>query len=51
MIETLTRALIVFALVVQPVFLVYFLLYNTYTLWLVGLSAHQVRRRVAADSA
>lgn len=47
MIETLTRALIVFALVVQPVFLLYFLLYNTYTLWLIGLSARQVRRRVA----
>ena len=46
-IETLTRALIVFALVVQPVFLLYFLLYNTYTLWLIGLSARQVRRRVA----
>ena len=46
-IETLTRAFIVFALVVQPVFLLYFLLYNTYTLWLIGLSARQVRRRVA----
>ena len=47
MIETLTRGLIVFALVVQPVFLFYFLLYNTYTLWLIGVSARQVRRRVA----
>ena len=47
MTETLTRTLIVFALVVQPVFLLYFLLYNTYTLWLIGLSARQVRRRVA----
>ena len=47
MIDTLTRGLIVLALVVQPVFLLYFLLYNTYTLWLIGLSARQVRRRVA----
>ncbi len=47
MIETLTRELIVFALVVQPVFLLYFVLYNTYTLGLIGLSARQVRRRVA----
>ncbi|MBA3444971.1 MAG: glycosyltransferase family 2 protein, partial [Gemmatimonadales bacterium] len=46
--ETLTRALVVFALVIQPVFLLYFLLYNSYTLWLLGLSARQVRRRVAA---
>jgi cellulose synthase/poly-beta-1,6-N-acetylglucosamine synthase-like glycosyltransferase len=33
--------------VVQPLFLVYFILYNTYTLWLIALSARQVRRRVA----
>ncbi len=46
--ETLTRALVVFALVVQPIFLLYFLLYNSYTLWLLALSARQVRRRVAA---
>jgi cellulose synthase/poly-beta-1,6-N-acetylglucosamine synthase-like glycosyltransferase len=45
--EMLTRGLTVFALAVQPVFLVYFLLYNTYTLWLIGLSVRQVRRRVA----
>jgi cellulose synthase/poly-beta-1,6-N-acetylglucosamine synthase-like glycosyltransferase len=46
-IDTVTRALVVFALVVQPLFLVYFLLYNSYTLWLIGLSTRQVRRRVA----
>jgi cellulose synthase/poly-beta-1,6-N-acetylglucosamine synthase-like glycosyltransferase len=48
MIDTLTRLLVVFALVVQPVFLLYFILYNTYTLALIVLSARQVRRRVAA---
>jgi cellulose synthase/poly-beta-1,6-N-acetylglucosamine synthase-like glycosyltransferase len=31
----------------QPLFLVYFVCYNTYTLWLIALSARQVRRRVA----
>jgi len=46
--DTLTRTLVVFALVVQPVFLVYFLLYNSYTLLLIALSARQVRRRVAS---
>jgi hypothetical protein len=35
------------ALVLQPFFLTYFLLYNTYTLSLIILSARQVRRRVA----
>jgi cellulose synthase/poly-beta-1,6-N-acetylglucosamine synthase-like glycosyltransferase len=45
--DTLTHALVVFALVVQPVFLIYFLLYNSYTLSLIALSARQVRRRVA----
>ncbi len=39
--------IISFGLVIQPFFLVYFLLYNTYTLMLVVLSASQVRRRVA----
>jgi cellulose synthase/poly-beta-1,6-N-acetylglucosamine synthase-like glycosyltransferase len=39
--------LIVFVVAVQPLFLVYFILYNTYTLWLIALSARQVRRRVA----
>ena len=41
------QGLIVLALVAQPFFLFYFLLYNTYTLSLVVLSARQVRRRVA----
>jgi cellulose synthase/poly-beta-1,6-N-acetylglucosamine synthase-like glycosyltransferase len=41
------QVLVVVALVTQPVFLSYFLLYNTYTLSLVALSARQVRRRVA----
>jgi cellulose synthase/poly-beta-1,6-N-acetylglucosamine synthase-like glycosyltransferase len=35
------------ALVLQPFFLTYFLLYNTYTASLIVLSARQVRRRVA----
>src|SRR5918994_4499366 len=46
--ETLTRWSVLFALVVQPLFLIYFLLYNTYTLCLILLAARQVRRRVAA---
>lgn len=37
----------VVALVLQPFFLTYFLLYNTYTASLIILSARQVRRRVA----
>jgi cellulose synthase/poly-beta-1,6-N-acetylglucosamine synthase-like glycosyltransferase len=45
--DAVIQALIVLALVAQPVFLFYFLLYNTYTLSLVALSARQVRRRVA----
>jgi cellulose synthase/poly-beta-1,6-N-acetylglucosamine synthase-like glycosyltransferase len=45
--DTVIQTLIVLALVAQPVFLFYFLLYNTYTLTLVALSARQVRRRVA----
>src|SRR5439155_7894861 len=45
--DTVIQVLIVVALVAQPVFLFYFLLYNTYTLSLVALSARQVRRRVA----
>jgi cellulose synthase/poly-beta-1,6-N-acetylglucosamine synthase-like glycosyltransferase len=45
--DAAVQALIVVALVTQPVFLFYFLLYNTYTLSLVVLSARQVRRRVA----
>lgn len=47
MIETVARVLIVIALVLQPLFLLYFALYNTYTFWLIALSARQVRRRVA----
>jgi cellulose synthase/poly-beta-1,6-N-acetylglucosamine synthase-like glycosyltransferase len=38
---------IVLAVVLQPLFLLYFVVYNTYTLWLIGLSAREVRRRVA----
>jgi len=48
MMETVTRWSVLFALVVQPLVLIYFLLYNSYTLWLILLSARQVRRRVAA---
>ena len=48
MIETLGRYLVVLALVVQPLFLLYFVLYNSYTLWLIAISARQVRRRVAS---
>ena len=33
--------------VVQPLFLVYFIAYNSYMLWLLALSAREVRRRVA----
>lgn len=45
--DAVVQALIVVALVTQPLFLAYFLLYNTYTLALVALSTRQVRRRVA----
>jgi cellulose synthase/poly-beta-1,6-N-acetylglucosamine synthase-like glycosyltransferase len=45
--EPLVSFLILFVVVVQPFFLLYFVLYNSYTLWLIGLSARQVRRRVA----
>jgi cellulose synthase/poly-beta-1,6-N-acetylglucosamine synthase-like glycosyltransferase len=45
--DTIVRYLIVSVLVVQPLFLLYFVLYNSYTLWLIALSARQVRRRVA----
>jgi cellulose synthase/poly-beta-1,6-N-acetylglucosamine synthase-like glycosyltransferase len=41
------QVLVIVALVAQPVLLFYFLLYNSYTLSLVALSARQVRRRVA----
>jgi cellulose synthase/poly-beta-1,6-N-acetylglucosamine synthase-like glycosyltransferase len=45
--EAVVGAAIALALAVQPVFLLYFVIYNSYTLWLIGLSARQVRRRVA----
>lgn len=45
--DILIQGLAVFALAIQPFFLAYFLLYNTYTLVLIALSAGQVRRRVA----
>lgn len=48
MIDTLGRYLVILALSVQPLFLLYFVLYNSYTLWLIALSARQVRRRVAS---
>lgn len=47
MTDTLLSYAVLAALVVQPFFLMYFILYNSYTLWLIGLSARQVRRRVA----
>ncbi len=45
--DTIVRLVIGLVLVIQPFFLVYFVLYNSYTLWLIVLSARQVRRRVA----
>ena len=47
MIDSIVRFLIVFVVAVQPLFLLYFVAYNSYTLWLLVLSARQVRRRVA----
>jgi cellulose synthase/poly-beta-1,6-N-acetylglucosamine synthase-like glycosyltransferase len=47
MTDGILGAAIVAALAIQPVFLLYFILYNSYTLCLIGLSARQVRRRVA----
>jgi cellulose synthase/poly-beta-1,6-N-acetylglucosamine synthase-like glycosyltransferase len=46
-VDTLARWLLTLTLLVQPLFLVYFVIYNSYTLWLIALSARQVRRRVA----
>jgi cellulose synthase/poly-beta-1,6-N-acetylglucosamine synthase-like glycosyltransferase len=43
----LIQGITLLALVAQPVFLAYFVLYNSYTLALIALSARQVRRRVA----
>jgi cellulose synthase/poly-beta-1,6-N-acetylglucosamine synthase-like glycosyltransferase len=45
--DMVIQTLIVVTLVVQPVFLCYFLLYNSYTLYLIAVSARMVRRRVA----
>jgi hypothetical protein len=45
--EYLTTIASAIGLVLQPVFLFYFLLYNGYMLVLIALSARQVRRRVA----
>ena len=45
--DMIIQTLIVVTLVVQPVFLCYFLLYNSYTLYLIAVSARMVRRRVA----
>src|SRR4051812_30682481 len=47
MTDRILQALISGAQLVQPAFLLYFLVYNSYTLWLIALSASQVRRRVA----
>jgi cellulose synthase/poly-beta-1,6-N-acetylglucosamine synthase-like glycosyltransferase len=47
MTETILGLAIAGALAIQPIFLLYFIVYNSYTLWLIGLSARQVRRRVA----
>ena len=45
--DTLLAWGIAAALAVQPFFLAYFVVYNSYTLALIALSARQVRRRVA----
>jgi cellulose synthase/poly-beta-1,6-N-acetylglucosamine synthase-like glycosyltransferase len=45
--EQILPGLLAFVFLMQPFFVVYFLLYNTYTLWLLALSAQAVRRRVA----
>jgi len=47
MTDTIASFMIGLILALQPLFLLYFLLYNSYTLWLIALSARQVRRRVA----
>ena len=44
---SILAGLIVVALAAQPFFLIYFVIYNSYTLLLVVLSARQVRRKVA----
>jgi cellulose synthase/poly-beta-1,6-N-acetylglucosamine synthase-like glycosyltransferase len=45
--QAVIRFLVGLVVVVQPLFLLYFVAYNSYTLWLLALSARQVRRRVA----
>ncbi len=47
MTDAIARAVVLVTLVAQPLFLCYFVVYNTYTLILIALSARQVRRRVA----
>ena len=47
MYQTFLATLTVIAIAAQPLFLAYFLLYNSYTLLLIALSARQVRRKVA----
>ncbi|HET6837106.1 MAG TPA: glycosyltransferase [Gemmatimonadales bacterium] len=47
MTDAILHFLITGVAVVQPLFLLYFVAYNSYTLWLIALSARQVRRRVA----
>lgn len=45
--QTLTILISTIGLILQPVFLMYFICYNSYMLVLIALSARQVRRRVA----
>lgn len=45
--DALIDLLVFLALFLQPVFLTYFIAYNTYQLALIGLAARAVRRRVA----
>lgn len=47
MTDTVASLLIAAVLALQPFFVGYFILYNSHTLWLIALSARQVRRRVA----
>ena len=44
--DPIVHLLTLFVAAVQPFFLLYFVLYNSYTLWLIALSARPVRRRV-----
>jgi cellulose synthase/poly-beta-1,6-N-acetylglucosamine synthase-like glycosyltransferase len=45
--ETILAVTTTIGLVMQPLFLGYFILYNTYMMTLIALSVRQVRRRVA----